>query len=85
MPNVQHVRFHIQRVNKSETGSVLPVQRNGKGHVDEKEDQDTELVHTGIVFGDDSFNNLFLSVFYAVRNPRQCVFVIKKEFVVVVG
>lgn len=57
MPNVQHVRFHIQRVNKSETGSVLPVQRNGKGHVDEKEDQDTELVHTGIVFLNDNWDN----------------------------
>ena len=51
MPYVQHVRFQIQRVNESETGAVLPVQRNGKSHMGEKEEQETELVHIGIVFG----------------------------------
>ena len=44
VPYVQHIRFQIQRVNESETGAVLPVQRNGKSHLDEKQKQDTKLV-----------------------------------------
>ena len=57
VPNVQHVRFQIQRVNESETGAVLPVQRNGKSRLEEKEEQETELVHIGIVWGNDNLDN----------------------------
>ena len=57
MPYVQHVRFQIQRVNESEAGAVLPVQRNGKSRLEEKDEQDAELVHIGIVWGNDNWDN----------------------------
>jgi hypothetical protein len=45
MPNVQHIRFHVQSVGKAKAWTILTAQGCQKSHLNHQQKQYAKLIH----------------------------------------